>query len=141
MMITHRKKIIFINPEDIYDARINDNYRFPNETICNMKIFQNCDMEKVRAMYMKYLIFYSDLSEDSFACSKLSFIPFTSMKPFYGLNEMICAAINLGIINESFYEAKKFFLKDNGLLLKVCDSIQKIGISSSDLIKHPNHIF
>ena len=140
-MITHRKKIIFINPEDIYEATINDNYRFPNETTCNMKIFQNCDMEKVRAMYMKYLIFYSDLSEDSFACSKLSFIPFTSMKPFYGLDEMISAAINLGIINESFYEVKKIFVKGNGLLSKVCGSMQKIGISSSDLIKHPNHVF
>ena len=91
-------------------------------------------------MYVKYLITYSNLSEGSFACLKPSFIPFTSMKAFYGLDEMICAAVNLVILNESFYESKSNLLKDNDLLLKVCDSIQKIGTSSGDLKKHQNHI-
>ena len=68
------------------------------------------------------------------------FYSFTSMKAFYGLDEMICAAVNLVILNESFYESKSNLLKDNDLLLKVCDSIQKIDTSSSDLIKHQNHI-
>ena len=135
-----QKKIIFINPEDIYHAIIYDNCRFPNETVCDMKIFQNYDMKRIKATYIKYLIFYSNLSEDSFACLRPSFIPFKSMKPFYGLDEMICAAINLGIINESFYEALKILLKDNDLLLKICKSIQKIDTSSSNLIKHQNHV-
>ena len=126
-MLTQKK--IFINSEDIYDVIIYDNNRFPNH-----------DMEKVWAMYVKYLIFYSNLSEGSFTCLKPSFIPFTSMKAFYWLDEMICAAVNLVILNESFYESKSNLLKDNDLLLKVCHSIQKIDTSSSDLKKHQNHI-
>ena len=124
----------------IQNAITYDNYRFPNKTICDMKLFKNYDIKKIRAAYMKYLMYYSNLSEESFRCLKPLFIPLTSMKPLYGLDEMICAAINLGIITESFHEVKKILLENNKLLLKVCSSVQKIDTSSNDLIKNQNHI-
>ena len=104
-----------------------------------MNIFKNYDMEKIKMTYLKYLIFYSNLSEESFTCLKLSFISFTSMKPFYGLDEMICASINIGLNDGTFYQAKKNLLCSDTLMAKVCNTIQKTDISVSDLMTHQDH--
>ena len=62
----------------------------------------NYDKEKIKRTYIKYLIFYSSLSKESFTCLKLSFIPFTSGKPFYRLDKMTCALRNIGLMGSIF---------------------------------------
>ena len=67
-------------------------------------IFKNYDMEKVTLTYLKYLMFYSSLSEESFTC--LSEEPFSSVKSFYGLDQ-ICVSINISLIDRTFHQAKQ----------------------------------
>ena len=49
-------------------------------------------------------MFYSSLSEESFTC--LSEEPFSSVKSFYGLDQ-ICVSINISLIDRTFHQAKQ----------------------------------